>query len=400
MDLKVIIVNNENIGFINLQKIIPWQSLGYELIGSFSSVNDALGFISENRVDVMITDISPATDGIDLVEICRTEYPEIRIILCGVDEPEDFSKKILKYENIVKYIPAPFDYTQFVSILRKVFSSITAKKSFFSSREDIDMQLHFFSNLLLGNISSKDELTEQLAILGIDIVPEETVCSMITFHIKDFYGFLNKTAKYSPIQLYHTISHLHPYLTDAGYFSLALYSYSNIAWVIIHRKPDIESTIDTFSAVITENLKSVIGVEAEISSVQKYDSILDMIIVPEASISNIEEKTTNEIIDSAIEYMDEHMAEDISLQDVAQHVFMCPAYFSSYFKKNTGKKFVDFLTDRRMTKAALYLVDNLDIPIAEICSMVGYKHLGYFFRKFKNYHGVTPAEYRKKAKNN
>ena len=95
MDLKVIIVNNENIGFINLQKIIPWQTLGYELTGSFSGVNEALGYISGNHVDVMITDISPATDGIDLIEILRTEYPDIRIILCGLDEPEDFPKKLL-----------------------------------------------------------------------------------------------------------------------------------------------------------------------------------------------------------------------------------------------------------------------------------------------------------------
>ena len=64
----------------------------------------------------------------------------------------------------------------------------------------------------------------------------------------------------------------------------------------------------------------------------------------------------------------------------------------SYFKKETGKRYVDYLTDLRIQAAKRLLKDPLH-SAAEIAHMVGYESPNYFARAFKKKTGMTPTEY-------
>ena len=78
---------------------------------------------------------------------------------------------------------------------------------------------------------------------------------------------------------------------------------------------------------------------------------------------------------------------------MAEHISMNPSYFSTYFKKITGRKFIDCLTEIRIKKAA-ELIKSGDINIVDICSMVGYKNITHFYNIFKQHYKITPAEFR------
>jgi len=95
-----------------------------------------------------------------------------------------------------------------------------------------------------------------------------------------------------------------------------------------------------------------------------------------------------------LQYIQEHFQEDLSLSDVAAAFGFSPNYFSSLFKKKTGRNFTHYLTDLRIRQAKGLLLDT-SMTVREISSAVGYYSTSFFIRSFKNSEGITPLEYRK-----
>ena len=400
MALKIILVDDDEMSLFALQKLIPWSDFGYELTGVFSCSDDAIDYVKSNRVDVMITDICmPKPDGLEMVELLSELYPHIKILFLSAYREFSYAQRALRYKNVVDYLTKPLDYGVLIDALKKISAS-TEKISPFSSRDDIFERLQFFSNLLCGNITDTDNLSRQLKGLGIDIAPENSVCSLVVFHIQDLDVFQAKTSNYNSIQLYHAISNMHPFNTDDGYFSLALCSYNNVAWLIIHKDPDTKKTIDEFAGQMQNNFRTILDIGVNLSSSKTYSSITELVNVPTIDEMEPIGESDDKIIEAAMDYINEHISENISLDDVASHVFMSPAYFSAYFKKKTGEKFIDKLTSIRMEKAASMLMHDSSLSATEVSTLIGYNHIGYFYRKFKSYFGVTPTEYKALNKKN
>jgi len=89
--------------------------------------------------------------------------------------------------------------------------------------------------------------------------------------------------------------------------------------------------------------------------------------------------------------MNEHLHEDISLQDVADKMFFSTVYFSRFFKKQTGETFSNYLLRVRMEQAVKLLEKNL--KVTEISEACGYHDPSYFARIFKEYYKYTPKDY-------
>jgi two-component system response regulator YesN len=101
---------------------------------------------------------------------------------------------------------------------------------------------------------------------------------------------------------------------------------------------------------------------------------------------------TNNIVKTTREYLENHYADDISLEDMAEQVNISPQYFSKLIKKTTGFNFIDWLSMLRVKKAK-ELLTNSNLTVKEVCFMVGYKDPNYFSRIFKKRIGITPSEY-------
>jgi two-component system response regulator YesN len=99
-------------------------------------------------------------------------------------------------------------------------------------------------------------------------------------------------------------------------------------------------------------------------------------------------------VKKAKEFMYEHYGEDITLDDVSNHVYFSSMYLSHLFREQTGESFIDHLVRVRMEKAMELLKDSR-YKIYEVTDMVNYKSLKYFNKIFKRYTGLTPKEYRK-----
>jgi two-component system response regulator YesN len=104
-------------------------------------------------------------------------------------------------------------------------------------------------------------------------------------------------------------------------------------------------------------------------------------------------KTQWKVVNNALKYMEENYSEDLSLESVAQKVFVSAGYLSTIFKQVLQKNFVDSLHEIRVQKAKERLGDH-HAKIYEIAVAVGYKDEKYFSQIFKKITGMTPNQYR------
>ncbi|MDD9270963.1 response regulator [Paenibacillus sp. GCM10023248] len=103
----------------------------------------------------------------------------------------------------------------------------------------------------------------------------------------------------------------------------------------------------------------------------------------------------NSIIKAA-QYIQMNYQQEISLQSIASLVHLSKNYFANLFKKEMGESFLEHLTRIRIEKAKSLLAGEL--KTADIGHMVGIADPKYFSKVFKKITGVSPSEYRIRAK--
>lgn len=101
------------------------------------------------------------------------------------------------------------------------------------------------------------------------------------------------------------------------------------------------------------------------------------------------------LVRQAEKYVQLHLAEKITLDDVASHVFLSRFYFCKLFKQVRGENFKDYLTGQRILYAQQLLLNNEQLKTYEIAEMAGFGNARYFSQIFKSIVGKTPQEYKK-----
>ena len=98
------------------------------------------------------------------------------------------------------------------------------------------------------------------------------------------------------------------------------------------------------------------------------------------------------LFESITEYMDTNL-ESITLSDLAEHFHFHENYFNNLIKKMTGVSYSHYLIRLRIEKAKALLAST-DLTVDEIMWLVGYNNKGFFYRKFTELAGMSPADYR------
>jgi AraC-like DNA-binding protein/mannose-6-phosphate isomerase-like protein (cupin superfamily) len=86
-----------------------------------------------------------------------------------------------------------------------------------------------------------------------------------------------------------------------------------------------------------------------------------------------------------------------TLASVAEHFHFHPNYLNSIIKKFQGNNFTYVLQEAKLKKASI-LLKSSDLPVIDVARSIGYENTSFFYKKFKEYYGCNPTEYRKKLK--
>lgn len=95
-----------------------------------------------------------------------------------------------------------------------------------------------------------------------------------------------------------------------------------------------------------------------------------------------------------LDYIQQHSAEDLNLQELAEEFNFSYSYLSAYFNQHVSEGFSEYLNNIRIQKACELLVKSR-MSISQISSAVGYADQSYFCRVFKRITGKTPSTYRR-----
>lgn len=99
-------------------------------------------------------------------------------------------------------------------------------------------------------------------------------------------------------------------------------------------------------------------------------------------------------IQSAIEYIESHITDDISAKDVADYVHVSPFYFQKGFSMLCGYSIMEYIRNRRLALAAGELAMT-DEKVIDIAMKYGYDSPDSFTKAFTRFHGISPAMVRK-----
>lgn len=105
---------------------------------------------------------------------------------------------------------------------------------------------------------------------------------------------------------------------------------------------------------------------------------------------------TNSLITKAKHYIQENLYCDISQEEIADRLFICPSYLSRLFKKQTGENFTQYVTRIKIEKA-IELLKDPKYKTYQVSEVLGYKTPRYFSRLFRMQTGMNPSEYRGKV---
>ena len=104
---------------------------------------------------------------------------------------------------------------------------------------------------------------------------------------------------------------------------------------------------------------------------------------------------TANALEQAVAYIEGHLAEELSVRDLAAGCYVSADHLTRLFKKKYGMTVSEFIQDRRITLAE-ELLSRGDQTISMVANTVGFGNYSYFTEQFKKRYGMTPRKYQKK----
>lgn len=100
------------------------------------------------------------------------------------------------------------------------------------------------------------------------------------------------------------------------------------------------------------------------------------------------------VVEQIVNYFEDHYSEKISLERIAENMYLSTFYISKIFKSETGDTPIRHLINIRLEKAREILERSPGMNIKEVAAMVGYEDAYHFSKQFKKHYGISPSQVR------
>lgn len=156
------------------------------------------------------------------------------------------------------------------------------------------------------------------------------------------------------------------------------------------RSNDISTALEKVSSAISRDRAS----RRRIARLRRENETLQASLRSQTGFVETPRSVRDPRIHKAVLSIRDRIAEEVPLAELASSVGMSRSSFSSHFRLETGKSYVEFLSDLRAQMGA-ELLKRPELSISEVASMVGYADANYFARVFRTRFSKTPTDFRR-----
>ena len=182
-----------------------------------------------------------------------------------------------------------------------------------------------------------------------------------------------------------------PIMNGLKVIQLSRIKHPNTAFVIVSGYDDFSYCREALRLQITDYILKPVNYEEFGTCI---DNLKISLYEQRVSAAAEPEKQEERTITGITRYLQEHLAEEISLSVLAEQFHLNPQYISQLFKSEIGVNFLTYLTNIRIEKAKKLLLTT-PLSIAEVAEQSGYGDYRVFTKVFKKSEGITPSQYRR-----
>lgn len=195
--LKIFLAEDEVIVRETIKRMIPWEDLGFELVGEAADGEMALPLLLRQKPDLLITDIKmPFMDGLTLAKVAKKEIPGLKVVILSGYDDFNYAKQAINI-GVEDYLLKPITKNALIERLTEIRSRYEHEKTQKEYYEKFhrEMQAYeknssrdFFEALVRGSMDMM-EIYRRSEKLGLDIVAEAYNVLIFTMNCEeDFSG--------------------------------------------------------------------------------------------------------------------------------------------------------------------------------------------------------------------
>ena len=195
--LKIFLAEDDVIVRETIKRMIPWENLGFELVGEAADGEMALPLLIRQQPDLLITDIKmPFMDGLTLARLAKKEVPGLKVVILSGYDDFNYAKQAINI-GVEDYLLKPITKNALIERLTEIRSRYEDEKTQREYYEKFhrEMQAYeknssrdFFEALVSGSLDMM-EVYKRAEKLGLDIVAESYNVLIFTMNCnEDFSG--------------------------------------------------------------------------------------------------------------------------------------------------------------------------------------------------------------------
>ena len=360
--MNVLIVEDESKTREGLKKLICMFHPSL-CVHTAPDADTALKMAKETRYNLIFTDIRmPGMDGLEMLEYIERKNAQIVVISSYADF--SYAQQAMKVD-VQEYLLKPVDPMKFRQTLDKAVKKYCAVRN--SAFRTLMNEWEQLSNSAILRLEEQMNLDKEASAVA----------------------WVGKEGKLSEQQIQYCQKTLSE-RCDVG----------PTDWIYVARKNAILLCLSTATWQEHQRLKQEIEKNTpefcHFVSTERQNNpqmLLEEIHRLESRSQEEELNPQKNVIRVAKKYVQEHLSENILLNDIAQVAYVHPTYLSKLFKKETGQNISDYITECRIEKAKQCLKQP-EYKIYEIAKICGFQDVKYFGMVFKSAVGCTPSKYR------
>lgn len=327
---------------------------------------DALDLLKNNHIDILLSDVQmPFLDGIELVRTIKEINPDIEVLFFSGFDDFVYVKTALSLKA-VNYILKPVSPEEFYKSLSEIVCRLDSNKLQYVKSEQY-IEAHFrdvtqeTANAAMENLSMNGSTDLLLQDIETALRLKQPAQLEILVH-----NFLDQYAD-TP-----NLSHIY-----IRYICTAL----------------LQKLCSALPSLPSDELQNVAH---EIYSLRHFSDIIELInhyLSLVISSFQQEQNASSYAVYQVQQYVQTHYKEDLTLNALANMVYLNPNYLSNVFAQTTGCTLSKYIKQIRMEKAQELLL-NTNMKIADISQETGYPTTSYFCKTFQKIFGTTPERFR------